>query len=118
MPQPTPPISLPLTRINYSAPDSSVSGVSRDIRRSEQLRALETAVGQTLTVVALLGSDTGEQSEWGSVTFLAREEVSGALVVAALNERVGMSAGYDVTLWRTLEESLPGPVSWCPQCGA
>jgi serine/threonine-protein kinase len=71
-----------------------------------------------LTVLALLGSDTHEQSEWGSVAFLAREEPTGELVVAALNERVGMSAGYDVTLWRSLEESLPGPISWCPQCGA
>ncbi|HWC46853.1 MAG TPA: serine/threonine-protein kinase, partial [Casimicrobiaceae bacterium] len=71
-----------------------------------------------MTVLALLGSDMHEQSEWGSVAFLAREEPTGALVVAALNERVGMSAGYDVTLWRSLEESLPGPISWCPQCGA
>ncbi|HKN68099.1 MAG TPA: serine/threonine-protein kinase [Gemmatimonadaceae bacterium] len=70
-----------------------------------------------MTVLALLGSDTHEQSEWGSVAFLAREEPTGALVIAALNERVGMAAGYDVTLWRSLEESLPGPMSWCPQCG-
>jgi serine/threonine-protein kinase len=104
--------------MNYSAPDSSASGANRDILRGEQLRALEIAVGKTLTVVALLGSDSGERSEWGSVAFLAREEVGGALVVAALNERMGMLAGYDVTLWRTLEESLPGPTSWCPQCGA
>jgi serine/threonine-protein kinase len=68
-------------------------------------------------VIALLGSDSGERSEWGSAAFLAREEATGALVVAALNERIGMSAGYDVTLWRSLEESLPGPTSWCSQCG-
>ncbi|HKW49919.1 MAG TPA: serine/threonine-protein kinase, partial [Gemmatimonadaceae bacterium] len=37
--------------------------------------------------------------------------------VVALNERLGAGAGYDVTLWRTLEESLPGPTSWCTQCG-
>jgi serine/threonine protein kinase len=70
-----------------------------------------------LTAIALLGSDLDDQSEWGSVAFLAREEATGALVVAALNERLGMAAGYDVTLWRSLEESLPGPTSWCTQCG-
>jgi serine/threonine-protein kinase len=68
-------------------------------------------------VIALLGSDFAERSEWGSVAFLAREVSSGALVVAALTERLGTSVGYDVTLWRSLEESLPGPTSWCAQCG-
>jgi predicted Ser/Thr protein kinase len=115
MPQPTPPLSL--ARANFSLPDATTSGVNSDIRRGEQLRALEAAVGNALTVIALLGSDNGEHSEWGSFAFLAREETTGTLVVAALNERVGMSAGYDVTLWRSLEESLPGPISWCSQCG-
>jgi serine/threonine protein kinase len=116
MPQSTP--SPAPARITLTPPDSHSSGVDRDIRQTEQLEALRQAVGESLTVIALLGRDLREQSEWGSVAFLARETATGSLVVAALNERVGMSAGYDVTLWRSLEESLPGPVSWCPQCGA
>ena len=116
MPQPTP---IPSSaRVSISTPEASRSGGHGVIRRAEQLEALREAVGDRLTVIALLGSDTREQSEWGSVAFLAREEATGTLVVAALNERTGMAAGYDVTLWRTLEESLPGPMSWCPQCGA
>ena len=116
MPQSTP--STAPARLTLTPPDSHSSGVDRDIRQAEQLEALRQAVGDGLTVIALLGSDLREQSEWGSVAFLARETATGSLVVAALNERVGMSAGYDVTLWRSLEESLPGPISWCPQCGA
>ena len=115
MPQPTP-IPSP-ARVSISAPEATRSGGHGAVRRTEQLEALRQAVGDRLTVIALLGSDTREQSEWGSAAFLAREEGTGALVIAALNERIGMSAGYDVTLWRTLEESLPGPISWCPQCG-
>ena len=119
MPQPNPsPSRLGAARLSLATPESSRSGIDRAIRQAEQLQALRQAVGERLTVLALLGSDMHEQSEWGSVAFLAREEPTGALVVAALNERVGMSAGYDVTLWRSLEESLPGPISWCPQCGA
>ena len=118
MPQPTsPPSPLRAARLSLATPESNRSGIDRAIRQAEQVQALRQAVGERLTVLALLGSDTHEQSEWGSVAFLAREEPTGALVVAALNERVGMSAGYDVTLWRSLEESLPGPISWCPQCG-
>ena len=118
MPQPTsPPSALRAARLSLPTPGSNRSGIDRAIRQAEQLQALRQAVGDRLTVLALLGSDTREQSEWGSVAFLAREESTGALVVAALNERVGMAAGYDVTLWRSLEESLPGPISWCPQCG-
>jgi len=114
MPQPTP---LPsLARVSLSSPEANRSGVN-GIRRAEQLAALRQAVGDRLTVLALLGSDTREQSEWGSAAFLAREEATGSLVLAALNERIGMSVGYDVTLWHSLEESLPGPMSWCPQCG-
>ena len=118
MPQPTsPPSPLRAARLSLATPEPNRSGIDRAIRQAEQLQALRQAVGERLTVLALLGSDTHEQSEWGSVAFLAREEPTGALVVAALNERVGMAAGYDVTLWRSLEESLPGPMSWCPQCG-
>ena len=116
MPQPTP--SPSRLRLSLAIPEAKPSGIDRAIRQAEQLQALRQAVGERLTVLALLGSDTHEQSEWGSVAFLAREEPTGELVVAALNERVGMSVGYDVTLWRSLEESLPGPISWCPQCGA
>jgi serine/threonine-protein kinase len=104
--------------VSYSPPDTNTTGLKTEIRHGEQLRALEGAVGDTLTVIALLGSDNGERSEWGSVAFLAREDATGELVVAAVNERLGMSAGYDITLWRALEESLPGPISWCTQCGA
>ena len=119
MPQPTPsPTPLRAAHLSLMTPESNRLGIDRAIRQAEQLQALRQAVGERLTVLALLGSDTHEQSEWGSVAFLAREEPAGTLVVAALNERVGMSAGYDVTLWRSLEESLPGPMSWCPQCGA
>jgi serine/threonine-protein kinase len=82
------------------------------------LEALRRAVGNSLTVLALLGCDVDEHSEWGSAAYLAREEATGALLVAALNERTGAGAGYDVTLWRSLEESLPGPMSWCPTCSA
>ncbi len=118
MPQSNPSSSPPrAARLSLMTPGSNGSGIDRAIRQAEQLEALRQAVGERLTVLALLGSDTQEQSEWGSVAFLAREEPGGALVVAALNERVGMSLGYDVTLWRSLEESLPGPMSWCPQCG-
>ena len=88
-----------------------------DVERSEQMAALRQAVGSTFSVIALLGRDLDEQSEWGSVAFLAREEATGSLVVAALNERLGAGPGYDVTLWRSLEESIPGPTSWCTQCG-
>ena len=116
MPQQTSSPSL-ATRLALKIPETQRSGIDRDIRQAEQLAALRQAVGDRLTVLALLGSDTHEQSEWGSVAFLAREEPTGSLVVAALNERIGMSVGYDVTLWRSLEESLPGPMSWCPQCG-
>jgi serine/threonine protein kinase len=116
MPQSTP--SSAPARVTLTPPDSHRSGVDRDIRQAEQLEALRQAVGESLTVIAMLGSDLREQSGWGSVAFLAREAATGSIVIAALNERVGMSAGYDVTLWRSLEESLPGPISWCPQCGA
>ena len=117
MPQPTPtPRSSPAS-ISIPSAEANTSGVDRDIRHADQLRALEQAVGDRLTVLALMGTDLHEHSEWGSVAFLARENATGALVIAALNERIGMSAGYDVTLWRSLEESLPGPISWCPQCG-
>jgi serine/threonine protein kinase len=115
MPQPTPTPSPP--RSSFSAPEANGAGADGSVRRTEQLEALRRAVGGSLTVIALLGSDPDEASEWGSAAYLAREEATGALLVAALNERVGMSVGYDVTLWRSLEESLPGPTSWCPQCG-
>ena len=88
-----------------------------DVQRTEQIEALRLAVGSALSIIAVLGRDLDEESEWGSVAFLAREETRGSLVVAALNERLGAGAGYDVTLWRSLEESLPGPTSWCTQCG-
>jgi serine/threonine protein kinase len=118
MPQPTPsPATARAPRLSLGTPETNRLGIDRDIRQAEQLEALRQAVGDRLTVLALLGSDMHEQSEWGSVAFLAREESTGGLVVAALNERVGMSVGYDVTLWHSLEESLPGPMSWCPQCG-
>ena len=116
MPQPTPNNAAP--NLALSNPASNGGGTSRSIRQAEQLRALQNAVGDTLTVLAQLGCDVDEHSEWGSAAFLAREESRGALVVAALNERVGASAGYDITLWRSLEESLPGPISWCPHCSA
>ena len=115
MPQPNP--TPPSARITLQPPNQHDSGATVGIQRTEQLAALREAVGTSLTVIAHLGSDLDEQSEWGSAAFLAREEATGALVVAALNERLGMGAGYDVTLWRTLEESLPGPTSWCSLCG-
>ena len=115
MPQPTPsPSSAPTT---LRSPDLKTSGARAAVQRTEQLEALRQAVGSSLSVIALLGRDLDERSEWGSVAFLAREEATGSLVVAALNERLGAGAGYDVTLWRSLEESLPGPTSWCTQCG-
>lgn len=115
MPQPNPINSS--ARLAISSPEQNYSGGTSSVERAELLAALRTAVGSNLTVIALLGSDLDERSEWDSVAFLAREEATGALVVAALNERVGLSAGYDVTIWRALEESLPGPTSWCSQCG-
>jgi len=115
MPQPNPINSS--ARLAISSPEQNYSGGTSSVERAELLAALRTAVGSSLTVIALLGSDLDERSEWDSVAFLAREEATGALVVAALNERVGLSAGYDVTIWRALEESLPGPTSWCSQCG-
>src|SRR5438094_2351035 len=116
MPQSTPSASPPT--IFHSSPSQSASGTTLDVRRAEQLEALHRAVGDSLTLLAVLGCDVDEHSEWGSAAFLAREHSTGSLLVAALNERVGAAAGYDVTLWRSLEESLPGPMSWCPQCSA
>ena len=116
MPPQNPPINSS-ARLAISSLEQNYSGETTGVKRTEQLAALREAVGTTLTMVALLGSDFNERSEWGSVAFLAREEATGALVIAALNERLGMSAGYDVTIWRALEESLPGPTSWCSQCG-
>ena len=116
MPQSTPSTSPP--NVAVSSPDQNGAGASGNIRRTEQLEALGRAVGGSLTVLAVLGCDLNEHSEWRSAAFLAREEATGALLVAALNERTGAGAGYDVTLWRSLEESLPGPISWCPQCSA
>ena len=104
-------------RLAISSPGQNYSGETSGVKRTEQLAALREAVGTNLTMIALLGSDLDERSEWGSVAFLARDEATGTLVIAALNERVGMSVGYDVTIWRALEESLPGPTSWCSQCG-
>src|SRR5690242_3763477 len=110
MPQPTP-SSSPAATV-FRASDLKTSGARLDVQRAEQLMALRQAVGSSFSVIALLGHDLDEQSEWGSVAFLAREEATGSLVVAALNERLGPGTGYDVTLWRSLEESLPGPTSW------
>lgn len=87
-------------------------------RRSEELKALREATGGSLGVLALLGSETSEHSDWGSAAYLAIEDATGTLVVAALNERLAGPRRYDVTLWRALHESLPGPVNWCAQCGA
>lgn len=115
MPQPT--SSPPSSAHILSSPDLKTSGATPDIERAEQIDALHEAVGSALSVLAILGRDRDEESEWGSAAFLAREEATGSLVVVALNERLGPGAGYDVTLWRTLEESLPGPTSWCTQCG-
>jgi serine/threonine-protein kinase len=81
------------------------------------MAALHEATSGGLVVLAILGEDEGVRGKWGSAAYLAREEATGALVVAALNERVSTSGGYDVTLWRELEELLPGPASWCPHCG-
>jgi len=102
MPQPNPINSS--ARLAISSPEQIYSGGTSSTERAELLAALRTAVGSNLTVIALLGSDLDERSEWDSVAFLAREEATGALVVAALNERVGLAAGYDVTIWRALEE--------------
>ncbi|HKW10034.1 MAG TPA: serine/threonine-protein kinase, partial [Gemmatimonadaceae bacterium] len=82
------------------------------------MAALREAVGNNLSVIVLLGSDLDERSDWRSSAYLALEEATGSLVVVALNERMGLGAGYDVTLWRSLEESLPGPLSWCTLCGS
>ena len=101
MPQSTPSASPPT--IFHSSPSQSASGTTLDVRRAEQLEALHRAVGDSLTLLAVLGCDVDEHSEWGSAAFLAREHSTGSLLVAALNERVGAAAGYDVTLWRSLE---------------
>lgn len=111
---PTPPPAL----VTVQSPERSDSGATVDVRRTEQLAALREAVGNNLSVIVLLGSDLDERSEWRSSAYLALEEATGSLVVVALNERIGMGVGYDVTLWRSLEESLPGPLSWCTQCGS
>ena len=115
-PQPTP---TPYLSRGSSAPtDPRRQGTQRNARRVEELRALREATGGQYSVVALLGSHSSEQSEWGSAAYLAIEIATGELVVAALNERIGVPRRYDVTLWHTLDESLPGPTSWCPQCGS
>jgi serine/threonine protein kinase len=116
MPQPTPTPSL--ARITSPPTDPRRPGAQRNFRQAEELRALREATGGSLEIVALLGSDSGERSEWGSAAYLAIETATGELVVAALNERIKVPRRYDVTLWRVLGESLPGPTSWCPHCGS
>jgi len=118
MAQPTPtssPLRLPLTPPDADARDRSVE---REYWQSEQMAALREATSGTLTVLGVLGEDRGGPGGWGSAIYLAREDESGALVVAALAERIAAPGSYDVTLWRELEELLPGPTSACPQCGA
>src|SRR6185503_15729160 len=88
----------------------------RDKRVAEQLAALYDATGPSLEVLALLGEVTADDNGWGSAAYLAREAETGELVVAALNERIALSGSFDVTLWRELDESLPGPASACPRC--
>ena len=111
-PSPSPP---PL-----SPPDADALqrySAEREHRQAGHMAALHEATSGGLVVLAILGEDEGVRGKWGSAAYLAREEATGALVVAALNERVSTSGGYDVTLWRELEELLPGPASWCPHCG-
>jgi serine/threonine-protein kinase len=117
MPQPTSSLSLR----SPTAPSDSRrkrAGAPQISRRAEELKALRDATGGNLSVVALLGCDPAEQTGWGSAAYLAVDAATGSLVVAALNERVVGPRRYDVTLWRVLDESLPGPVSWCWHCGA
>ena len=117
MPQPTP--TPPLLRNMTPTSDSRRKGAGAQAtwRRTEELKALREATGGNLSVVAVLGSESGEHSDWGSAAYLAFESATGSLVVAALNERVAGPRRYDVTLWRALDESLPGPLNWCWQCG-
>lgn len=69
-------------------------------------------------MLAFLGEQSGETEGWGSAAYLTRDAQTGDLLVVALNERIGAVVGYDVTLWRELDESLPGPASSCPSCRA
>jgi serine/threonine protein kinase len=119
MPQPTPTPSP----VRLLAPPSGNTGLDRvvaagrEARAAEQLAALHEATAGRLEVLALLGEESGESDGWGSVAYLTRDRETRELLAAALNERTGAIGGYDVTLWRELDESLPGPVSSCPSCG-
>ena len=119
MPQPT---STPSPVRRFGPPTDEVGGEltgvgERNRRAAEQLTALYDATGGMLEVLALLGEVSAAEHGWGSAAYLAREAATGDLVVAALNERIALSGCFDVTLWRELDESLPGPLSSCPRCG-
>jgi serine/threonine-protein kinase len=122
MPQPTPPPTPSPLPLSPSGPDEqdrpSAGEGERERRQDEQLAALRQAIPSGLAVVALLGQHDGFPGGWGSAAYLIRDGIDGELIVAALNERVSSPGTYDVTLWRELDETLPGPPSWCPQCGA
>ncbi|HKW48532.1 MAG TPA: hypothetical protein VJN70_13880, partial [Gemmatimonadaceae bacterium] len=68
MPQPT--SSPPPAPHSLSSPDLKTSGARLDIERTEQLDALRQALGSALSVIAILGRDLDEDSEWGSAAFL------------------------------------------------
>jgi serine/threonine protein kinase len=118
MPQPTPSPSLLRQSTPPSGSRRKAGGGQQHWRRAEELRAINEATGGSLAVVALLGSESGEHTDWASAAYLALENASGSLVVVALNDRIDGPRRYDLTLWRSLGESLPGPVNWCNQCGA
>ena len=120
MPQSTPTPSLTSLTGTPSGPTGRdrVVGANREERETEQLAALHEATSGAFEVLALLGEEVGDGDAWGSAAYLAREVASGELVVAALHERAAALGGYDVTLWRELDESLPGPASQCPACAA
>ena len=118
----SPPTPTPSPSVSLGSSSGSIGrepGVDpgRDQRESEQLAELHQATGGRLQVLALLGEERGQPEGWASAAYLVREVDTGELLVAALNERVTVPGTHDVTLWRELDESLPGPASACPSCG-
>lgn len=111
IPQPVEPRPL-----SAYAPGDGVTAHSRQV--GEQLASLRTSSGNKLRPLACLGEHRRLDGMWGAgqVAYLVIDEATGALLVATLSERRGQPGAYDITLWRELDEALPGPASPCLSC--
>ena len=110
MPPQNPPINSS-ARLAISSLEQNYSGETTGVKRTEQLAALREAVGTTLTMVALLGSDFNERSEWGNNASPVTKEQ-----VAALRKELAShpSSFNESEILGTADQDLPGGEGGAP----